>query len=546
MKKILLKNWPETVFIAFALFFSLWLMGKTFGSDPNSGTISIAAKAYSDFAANLPLIRSFSQGENFPPEYPLFPGESIRYHFLFYLLVGFLEKLGIPLGLALNIPSALGFFALLLMIYFLAKLLFKSRAVALLTILFFLFNGSFGFFYFFQKHPLSFPQVISGLLNNQEFSAFGPYDQGVVTGFWNLNIYTNQRHLASGLFFTLLPLYLFLKSRQKKKALSLKTSLILGTLVGLLPFWHATGFIMSLTILAGLFLLLPYRRRTLLIIATALILAFPQFLYLTRSGGITSFHFHPGYLIASPLTAFNFLRFWFLNFGFAFFLIPLGVLSAPGNTRRVFLIVFPVFLLGNLFQFSPDMAINHKFFNLFLIVGNMFVAYVLVVAWQKHLLTKILVPLLILALTLSGVIDFLAIKNDRSYLISDAPQNPDVVWIEKNTPPSSVFLNSTYLYHPASLAGRKIFLGWPYFPWSAGYNTDKRGRLLHELYREKNFQKLCRALKENEIDYISTEKQPSPNPDFPIVSPIFEEKFVKLYTNPHTSFSVYGQRESCL
>lgn len=545
MRMFLSKHWPEVIFVVFAFLFSSWLMTKTFSSDPKMGTITIAAKAYSDFSANIPLIRSFSLGSNFPPQYPLFPGEPIRYHFLFYLLAGLLEKGGIPLGWALNIPSILGFWALVIMIYFLARLLFANRAVSLLSVLFFLFNGSFGFYYFFQKHPLTFPQTIFDIFKTQDFSAFGPYDRSPVTGFWNLNIYTNQRHFSSGLFLTLLVLYILLQFKKKKETISYKNVLLLSLVVGFLPFWHATGFLMSLVILAGFFFFTWGHRRMLFILAAASILALFQLYYLSGFGGTSGFQFYPGYLVHQGLSFQSFLRFWVLNLGLAFFLIPLGVFFAPKLAKKVFFVVLPIFILGNLFRFSPDIAVNHKFFNLFLIIGNMFVAYFLLILWRKNFFAKPLVLVFIFFLTLSGVIDFFAIKNDRLYSLSDAPQNPDIAWIKENTPASAVFLNSTYLYHPASLAGRKIYFGWPYFSWSAGYNTDKRGQIFRQLYQETSLPKLCQGLKINGIDYVATERQTSFNSDFPVISPIFSRELTPLYLNKQTSFTVYGRKESC-
>ena len=116
------------------LLFSWWLMWHTF--DYRQKTLFIATKAWSDFSATLPLARSFSWGKNWPPEHPLFPGEPIKYHFLFYLGVGFLEKLGLNLGWALNLPSLLGFWGLLVMIYLLTKLLFKNKSIGFLTVIF--------------------------------------------------------------------------------------------------------------------------------------------------------------------------------------------------------------------------------------------------------------------------------------------------------------------------------------------------------------------------------------------------------------------------
>lgn len=132
MKHLLvLKQYKFVIFfLSLCLIFSFWLMFHTFSYENNS--ILIASKAWSDFASHIPLIRSFSLGSNLPPEYPIFPGEPIRYHFLFYLVVGLLERLGMRIDFALNIPSALSFFLLICSIYLLAMLLF-NRLLPLTT-----------------------------------------------------------------------------------------------------------------------------------------------------------------------------------------------------------------------------------------------------------------------------------------------------------------------------------------------------------------------------------------------------------------------------
>src|SRR5260221_11856664 len=83
----------KIILLLFAAVFSTWLMFSTFEYD--KGRMLIAAKAWSDFANHIPLIRTFSYGYNIPPQDPLFAGEPIRYHFLFYMFVGFLEKIGV-------------------------------------------------------------------------------------------------------------------------------------------------------------------------------------------------------------------------------------------------------------------------------------------------------------------------------------------------------------------------------------------------------------------------------------------------------------------
>ena len=60
--------------------FSLWLMHSSFDYLSNSRVLNIGDKVWSDFAHHIPLIRSFSHGDNWPPQSPLYSGPPIRYH----------------------------------------------------------------------------------------------------------------------------------------------------------------------------------------------------------------------------------------------------------------------------------------------------------------------------------------------------------------------------------------------------------------------------------------------------------------------------------
>lgn len=543
--KFIKKYFIEIIIFTLFLAFSFWLMFSTFSYNRATHEFLISLKPWGDFASHIPLIRSFSYGQNFPPQYPLFPGEPIRYHFLFYFFVGMLEKIGLPIDLALNLPSALSFFFLLIMIYLLARLLFKIRFVAVLSVVFFLFNGSFSFFYFFQKHPFSFSQTFFDILQNDTFPAFAPYDKTLISGgFWNLNVFTNQRHFAGALTIILLVVYFLTRNEQLKKTLSIALSIIFGILIGVLSLLHGAAFIMIIAVLGSLFFLFPQQRKPIILIGIiALITSLPRiiFLWQIESGGI--FQLNPGYLIIQDLSLLNWLRYWILNLGIGSLLIPLGFVLANKTAKKIFIAFSSIFIIGNLFQFSPDIATNHKFFNLWLIVANMFIAFVLFLLWQKKLWQKTLVIILIFFLTLSGIIDLFPIKNDQVFRISDYPTNLDVKWIIENTPKEAIFLNSSYLYHPANLAGRKIFLGWPYFSWSLGYNTTKREELLKKLYNPPTLIWECQILKENKIDYISLDK----NPDLAIVvnKMFFVENFEIAYQNNETGFTIFNPLKKC-
>ncbi len=369
-----------------ALIFSFFLMGKTFGYDQNRHFIKIDAKIWSDFGSHIPLIRSFSMGDNgtrllhnLAPEYPGFPGEPIRYHFGFYFLSGLMEKYGVRIDWAVNIPSALGLALLIFMTWKIAYVLFQSYYVGVLSVIFLLLNGSLGFLKFFQKYPFSW-NTLSDMIQNYRLLAFGPWDGGPVTAFWSLNIYTNQRHLALSYGIALSLFYILLtNSADKQKGItSLWTRIVsVSLLMSFLLFINQATALALLPFLVWFFLV-RNKNRILLLISG--ILTLPWFYYLGKivapAGGIS---WYPGYLAIQPLTVQSVLTFWFANLGLHTILIPVGLILLPKRIRSVLLIpLIVLFLVPNLIRFSPDMINNHKFFNFFMIFGGMLSAYTLV------------------------------------------------------------------------------------------------------------------------------------------------------------------------
>lgn len=540
IKKLLLKYRIEIIVLMIGAVFGSFLMFSTFHSTGQA--IQISTKAWSDFASHIPLIRSFSLGSNFPPEYPLFPGEPIKYHFLFYVFVGYLEKIGIPIGFAFNIPSVLGFVFLILMIYLLAKLIFKSRTAGLLGVIFFLFNSSLSFIYYFKNNPVSIKSFLQ-IPNITNFQSFSPYGEGIVSAFWNLNIYTNQRHLAISFALSLAIAYLVIKPLISKKPLSSKMHIILGVILGLSFFLHTAVFLMTSVILFSIAVLFSkIRKKTFLLLIFAGVVAFPQYLYLIGSEGYYP-NFVLGYLIANNLTFQKFVEFWIYNLGINIVLIPLGFIFTNRLQKKILLAFFILFIIGNLIQFSPEIAANHKFFNYFIIVGNMFSAYFLIKLWSRRkVLIKPIVVVLAFFMILGGIIDFFPIYNDKKIQLTDYKNNKDSLWILENTSPDAVFLNTTYLYNPASLAGRKIFLGWPYFAWSQGYDTNKRGEALKNILGALDKETACKLLRENKIDYIFLEKSST---DFPY-SEDFWNSFPVQYISPTKDSRILKTKTICL
>jgi hypothetical protein len=536
--KILNKYKLELIIFLLATVFSSWLMFSTFSY--NNGFMEISTKAWSDFASHIPLIRSFSFGDNFPTQYPLFSGPPIRYHFLFYAMVGFLEKLGLNISYALNIPSIIGFSLLTFMIYIFSKEIFKSKAVGAISIFLFLFNGSFSFLKYFSQNTFSFESLVN-ISKLENFVSFGPYDQSIVSAFWNLNIYTNQRHLGLSYFLCLLLIYFFIKHKYE---LNNTKSLLLGLILGISFLLNMAVFLMTVIILITLFIFLKNKRKYIFItVFFGSLIALPFYLNIQNATSTFKIMFHAGYLL-NNINFTNFLNYWIQNLGLHFFILPLIFLLVNKEQKRIFISFFVLFLIANLIQFSPEIAANHKFINLFMIVGAMYTSYFLVYLWKrKENLLKPLVILSFIILIFSGILDLFPILNDKKISLADYPNNKTVEWITRNTKPSSIFLNTNYLYDDASLAGRKIFLGWPYFAWSQGYDTLSRDNLRKSMLSTNNKDYFCRNANLNKIDYVEVNLN---NNDIIINKDFLDKNLLKVFENKSKLLTIYKIGDNCL
>ena len=500
---------------------SIWLMWHTLSYSPSPRTILVASKYWSDFGNALPLVRSFSLGDNLIWQHPLFPGESTRYHLLFYFLVGMLEKAGLRFDYALNIPSVAGFFFLCMMIYALALRLFRRHLVALLSVIFFLFNGSFSWLDFINKYGFS----ISALKSLVHFPSFGPWNGSLVSAFWNLNIYTNQRHLPISFVVVLVIIYVLYFSKPK-------FIYLVGTLLGILLLMNQAAFAIAVLFAGWLFIFSPAKIKILVSL-----LGFLPFLFFslrfTQTPNLP--FYHPVFLYNGPLQFWPIVKYWFFNFGAHLILIPFGFIFAPRGARKLIIPTVALFILPNLFQFSPDMVNNHKFFNFFLIVGGTYTAF---------LLTRIK-PLLILLplLVLGGIVDFFPVLNDNYGSISDYPVNPNVKFFVEQTAPNSVVLNSWWLDHPASVAGRKIYQGYPYFTWSYGYDQSTREKNALQIYRASSKSAACKLLRLRGISYVELNNHPEAfiQPNFSL----WRTQFVSIYSNPASGVNVYSVSQNC-
>lgn len=512
------------IFIIVGFLLSLYIFIKTFSYDFLTGQFLIASNVYSDFGVHIPLIRSFSMGENFPAEVSFFAGKTVAYHFIFDFYTGILEFLGLRIDLAFNILSSFSFLFLLITIWHLARVIFKDIKIAIVSIALFLFNSDLSFINFFRENKLDF-SLLSSFWHNSFYSGNGPLGSDTIAVYWNLNTFVNQRQLVFGMLFVTFVVYMLLTQKETRNR-SYYWPILLGVLLGLFPLWHSSMFISTYFLLLSFFIFsgsfyTKMRENIAVLGITGFIIALPQLWFITSSS-TNPITFQPGFILFSELTLNNFIVFWLWNFGANIILCIFGYQIATPQQKKIFLISLSLFIIPNMLKFSSDMANNHKFINLWIIWMNMFSAYVLVWIFRKKLLGKLLALLFLVLLTMSGVLNFLVIKNDVYAKIQDYPGNNFMVWMRYYIPSRDIVISNGEIYDPASLLGKRVFLGRAYYVETYGGFPYERAKQVNWFFSTNNLEEMKKFIKLNEIRYIILYKN-----NFAKNSRNFDEKIFK-------------------
>lgn len=518
---------PNMNFVIFTIagfLLSLYIFIKTFSYDYLTGQFLIASNVYSDFSVHIPFVRSFSLGENFPAEVSFFAGKPVAYHFMFDFYTGILEFLGLRIDLAFNILSSLSFLFLFITIWHLARVIFKDIKIAIVSIVFFLFNSDLSFINFFRENKLDF-SLVSSFWHNSFYSGNGPLGNSTIAVYWNLNTFVNQRQLVFGMLFVTFIVCMLLTQKEARNK-SYYWPILLGVLLGLFPLWHASMFISTYFLLLSFFIFsgsfyAKMRGNIAILGITGFIIALPQLWFITSSS-TNPITFQPGFILFSELTLNNFIVFWLWNFGVNIILCIFGYQIATSQQKKIFLIALSLFIIPNVFKFSSDMANNHKFINLWIIWMNMFSAYAVVWIFRKRLLGKLLALLFLILLTMSGVLNFLVIKNDVYAKIQDYPGNNFMGWMRYYIPSRDIVISNGEIYDPASLLGKRVFLGRAYYIETYGGSPYERAGQVNWFFSTNNLEEMKKFIKLNEIRYIILYKN-----NFAKNSRNFDEKIFK-------------------
>lgn len=370
-------------------------------------------------------------------------------------------------------------------------------------------------------------------------------------------------------------------------------AVFIGALLGLIAFWNGAVLIGGLCILFVLALFSVSRLEYITIAGMSVVLSSLQSAWFI---GKDSSPVKPEVVIGFLAKTKDFIgisEYYFELLGIFIFVLVLAWFVLP--RLRVFTLAFIAPLIfANTLLLTPDIAVNHKYImisamflniivatfiyklissnkketgvltsTLILLIGIALLIYkdvaqasgnilrgliltlviltLLYFAFKKsqRIISILIGAMLLLTMTSTGIVDLLTLYNVDKNTVKYDMNDPILKWVEQNTKSDEIFLTPPYVCHPILLAGRKIFFGWPYFTWSAGYDTNARSRIVEGIYGGKDSGQVKRLVEKGGIDYIVIEDENRKSELYKLNEELIKNTFKLVYEDKATRYEIY-------
>ena len=523
----MLPPWKEILFFVLLLGAITWIMYYVFHI--SDGVLYSGFSVFGDYAPHTAMMRSFSLGNNFPTQYPHYGGQDVKYHFMFQFLVGNLEYLGLRLDLGYNLVSILSLAGFLMVLYGISYRMFKSFWAGAAAIVFFFFRSGTALWRYLWEH-LQARDLVRTL---EENTAFIGYTTNENWGLWNFNVYLNQRHLAFGLLMAAVAVWIFMDwveagcSHKEQGFLWVRnrfftkeawicrnvgTAILLGLFLGLTAFWNGAALIGGLLILAGLAVFSDGKLDYAICAGLAVLFSELQSKIFV-SGSVMSPSFYWGFL-ADNKSISGVL--WYLVEISGFFFV--GMIVAAVFLKRGQRTVLMGCLLPMAFAFlvslTPDINVNHKYVMISYAFVTVFWGWIVRCvflagknSWKKWA-GRAAAAVLCICLSATGIYDYVIIlrDNDSAHRMTVNMESSLTDWLSANLKKNDLLLTPEYTMNEVTMSGAMLYCGWPYYAWSAGYDTGYRAGQAVLMYTTDDPELLKAAVKQEKITYILFEE----------------------------------------
>lgn len=520
-RKWILKK--EIILFAVLSIFVTWMMFYVFHM--KDGILYSGFSVFGDYAPHTAMMRSFSRGNNFPTQYPHYGGQDVKYHFMFQFLVGNLEYLGLRIDIGYNLVSILSLTGFLMILYAISYRMFHSFCAGASALVFFFFRSGTAFWQYLWEHFRA-GDLVETLRANTSFIGYTTNENW---GLWNFNVYLNQRHLAFGLLMVSAAVWIFMEwleagcshsengivwigkrifSKDAWAGRNVKIAVLLGVFLGLTAFWNGAALIGGLLILSGMAVFsdgkLDYA------ICAALAVFFSELQSkLFVSGSVMSPSFYWGFL-AENKSLVGVIGYLAEISGFFFVGLVVTVVFLKRKERAVLFGFLLPLVFAFLVSLTPDINVNHKYVMISYAFTAVFWGWTVrriflagKTGWKKWL-GRVVCGILCICLTLTGIYDYVIIlrDNDSGHRVT-VNMNSDLTdWLSENLHKDDLLLTPEYTMNEVTMAGVMLYCGWPYYAWSAGYDTYYRAEQAVTIYTTDDQNVLKETVKQEKITYI--------------------------------------------
>jgi hypothetical protein len=233
----------------------------------------------------------------------------------------------------------------------------------------------------------------------------------------------------------------------------------------------------------------------------------------------------------------------------------LAVLATAVNIRKfsgVLLMFSAPLAITFCLSLTPDVTVNHKYLMISAALLNILAAYAITGLYDFQIkkprpvpwigwVCKGLACLLAAVMLSTGIFDNIALANGNGRNKSfQAPLESSFhTWLLEHTEPGDVFISAWHTIHPIFLAGRFEYLGWPYYAWSAGYDTNERSWIMQALFASEDPQEFLQIMRETGASYILVDRDLLAQPEFTINEAVIQAACALVYTDENDGFRVY-------
>ena len=432
---------------------------------------------WGDWAAHLSFTGSFAYGHNFPPEFPIDPGNHLGYPFMMDFLAANLVPLGTSLTSSLVLTSGLLGLAFPAVMYLAASRFAGGRAAGAIATFVFLIGGGLGFLYLLGDVAARGFDVLVHL--PREYTL----DRELNYQWLNpvLAYLVPQRTTLFGFSLALIVLVLLWTATRDR--LGWPAYLFPGAVAGLMPAFHVHAWGTVVALSAFWFVLFDRRREWAAFFAPALVLAVPVLLWMWPptnnsfcgdGGSIFGYCIEPGWLSYTDAkrdgliwAVPDFLLFWIKNTSLLLPLIVAGHFVnrwIPTGFATWFAPMWLWFAVPSFIVLQPWDWDNTKFFIFFALLGSIVVGGVLAALYRRGPWAALAASVALVLMVFSGGLDLTRAQDTSvsSYLFVDARGLQLADWVRANTPTNAIFLVADEHNSPIpTLTGRRIVIGYP-------------------------------------------------------------------------------------